>query len=372
MGLETVKIIVMRLGTSDFGKIGTYNVQEVGLANALIKKGHEVTVLYLNRPVSEVTQDESYPFVYYVPSKHIGLHGIFNVELMSRFSPESIILFSDNQLWAKNVINWGRKNEVKVVHYFGNVLSDNPQWLHQFYTKLILKRNIGSYHHSVNVAKTNKVKNEMTRLQVPCAGVIRVGLDDGILQKEKNKDLATRRALNVADDETVILFVGRLVDYKKPLLACDILKAFQERGNKASLYVIGKGPLEETLQDYVKEQGLEESVHYIGRVNYEEMYKYFVACDCLINLSPKEIFGMTILEAMYYGLPVIAHVAPGPNDIIRDGENGLLVDSEDVSVWIEKIQEALEKKEALAHNSIADITENYLWDQIADQFLAFI
>lgn len=367
-----MKIIVMRLGTSDFGKIGTYNVQEVGLANALIQKGHEVTVLYLNRPVTEVTQDEVYPFVYYLPHKHIGLHGIFNVKLLSRFSPDGIILFSDNQLWAKNVIDWGRKHGIKVVHYFGNVLSDNPKWLHQFYTSLILRRNIGSYHHSVNIAKTSKVQNEMIRLKVPCAGVIRVGLDDSILHAGKNKDIVVRRDLNMADDETVILFVGRLVDYKKPLLACDILKAYQERGNKARLYVIGKGPMEGALKDYVKEQGLEESVVCLGRVGYEEMYKYFVACDCLINLSPKEIFGMTILEAMYYGLPVIAHVAPGPNDIIRDGGNGLLIDSDDVFVWAQKIREALKKKETLAKNSIADITENYLWDRIADQFLTYI
>lgn len=365
-----MQIIVMRLGTSDFGKIGTYNVQEVGLANALIKKGHKVTVLYLNRPVDKITQDETYDFVYYLPHKHIGLHGIFDVNLLSLYSPERIILFSDNQLWSKNIILWGKKNNVKVIHYFGNVLSDNPKWLHQFYTKLILLRNRRSYQYSINIAKTNKVKNEMNRHHVSCSGVISVGLDDSILQDRRSVDIEVRRSLKMSMDETVILFVGRLVGYKKPMLACDILKAFNSKGHNGKLYVIGKGPLEEDFKSYIRTNGLSDSVVYVGRVNYEEMYKYFVSSDCIINLSAQEIFGMTILEAMYYGLPVVAHTAPGPNDIINDGVTGLLLDSDDAMVWAKAIEKALENREELGVNSISEIKQNFLWNSIADKFMA--
>ena len=77
-----VRIVILRTGTSDFGKIGTYNVQEVGLAKALKKKGHKVDVLYLNRNVKKIEDDEIYSYVHYLPHRHIGLHGIFDVNLL--------------------------------------------------------------------------------------------------------------------------------------------------------------------------------------------------------------------------------------------------------------------------------------------------
>ncbi len=101
-----MKIVILRLNTGDFGKIGTYNVQEVGIANALIKMGHKVNVLFLHRNTTRIIEDETYNFVYYLPHKTFLMHGIFNTNLLDKFAPERVILVSDNQLWAKNVILW--------------------------------------------------------------------------------------------------------------------------------------------------------------------------------------------------------------------------------------------------------------------------
>lgn len=136
-----VFLVIIRLNVGDFGKIGTYNVQEVGLANALTSLGHAVSVLYLNRDVKRITRDESYDFVFYLPHKSIGLHGIFDVKILESFCPEEIIVFSDNQLWSKNVIYWCKNRKIPCVHYFGAVLSNNNFWINQIYTKLILFRN---------------------------------------------------------------------------------------------------------------------------------------------------------------------------------------------------------------------------------------
>lgn len=367
-----MRIVIIRTNTSDFGKIGTYNVQEVGLAHAFIKKGYHVDVLYLNRHVSKIEKDETYDFVYYLPNKTIGLHGIFDLNLLSRFNPEKLILFSDNQLWAKNVIYWCESNNVKCIHYFGNVLSDNKKWLHQFYTKLILKRNIKSYSRSINVAKTEKVHKEMERLNVPFTKVIPVGLDDSLLMENKNLDVSIRSELGFKKDEIVLLFVGRLVDYKKPILACDIAKAFLDKGQKVLLVIIGKGILKEELLKYIDNNGLNDEIRYIERVPYSEIYKYMVSTDCLINLSAQEIFGMTILEAMYYGLPVVAHAAPGPNEIIKDGMTGYICDSFDVETWMSLINKAVEDRDVLGVESKKQIMSRFLWDKIANQFLELL
>ena len=364
-----MNIGVIRTNTSDFGKIGTYNVQEVGLANALIKMGHTVTVLYLNKDTKKIIQDETYSFVFYLPHRTIGLHGIFDVRLLEKYNPNGVILFSDNQLWAKNVIEWCCKKQIKCIQYMGNVLSDNPKWLHQFYTKLILMRNIRSYNKSINVSKTNKVKEEMIRLHVPFTKIINIGLDDSILQNTYSIDWEMRRKLGFEEDETVLLFIGRIVDYKKPFLACDILKRLNENGRKTKMIMIGKGVLQNQLLSYIESQGLKDMIMYIERVPYEKIYQYMVSSNCFINLSAIEIFGMTVLEAMYYKLPVVVHSAPGPNDIVEDGKTGYICESDDVEQWCMLIEKALLNRDILGESAHTSIAENFMWDSSAGQFM---
>lgn len=364
-----MKIVILRLNVADFGKIGTYNVQETGLASALIKKGHDVKVLYLNRQTKNIIQDENYRYVYYLPHKSFGIHGIFKTSILNEFNPDEIILFSDNQFWAREVILWCKKNRIKCIHYFGNVLSDNKRWINQLYTRLILERNRKSYNYSINVAKTKKVENEMKLLKVPFKKVINVGLDTSILNESKNLDRTVRKELGFSEDEIVILFIGRLIEYKKPLLACDILKEMKDRGLKSRLIIIGKGKLEEEVKKYIEYNDLEKDITFLRRIPYTEIYKYMVGCDCCINLSAQEIFGMTVLEAMYYGLPIVAHIAPGPNEIIENNISGYLVDFDDKKKWVDKILEAVKNRKELAINSRKRIENKFTWDKIAEEFL---
>ena len=364
-----MKIVIIRLNVGDFGKIGTYNVQEIGLANALIKKGNEVVVIYLNRDTKSIVRDETYDYVYYLPHISFGLHGIFNLKLLDKFEPEQIILFSDNQFWAKNVILWSKERNIGCIHYFGGVLSDNPRLLNQIYTKLILKRNAKSYSYSINIAKTNKVQEEMLKLKVPFKKVINVGLDETILKDINTLDLNQRQSLGFKDDELILLFVGRLIDYKKPLFACDILLELMKRGIKSKLIIIGKGNLESELHNYIKENSLESSVIWKKRVPYEDMYKYLISSDCFMNFSPIEIFGMAILEAMYYGVPVVANHAPGPNEIIEDNISGYFCESANANVWADKVLLAIENKESISSAAHRRIMDKFIWYRIADEFI---
>ncbi len=365
-----MNIVILRTNTGNFGKIGSYNVQEVGLAKSFMKMGHNVSVLFLHNDVQKITKDESYNFVYYLPHKTFLMHGIFKTKILADFHPDRLILFSDNQLWAKNVIYWCKKNSIPCVHYFGNVLSDNPRWLNQAYTKLILFRNRRSYNFSINIAKTDRVKKELLKYNIPFNKVVNVGLDGDVLSDKKNCDKGIRQSLGIAENEIALLFIGRLVDYKKPILACKILQRLQKRGFKCKLTIIGKGELEDTLDKYIRDNKLGNSITWIKNVPYDEMYKYMVSSDVFINLSPKEIFGMAILESMYYGLPVVANHAPGPNVIIEDGVSGYLVDyGNDTNKWSDKILAALKYRDELSRNAQKRIKDKFMWDSLAIGFL---
>jgi len=212
----------------------------------------------------------------------------------------------------------------------------------------------------------------MEKLNIPCAKVINIGLDDTLLQNCASPDFDIRNQFGIQNDEIILLYVGRIVGYKKPFLACDILRAVLDKGIKCRMFMIGKGALQPKLLSYIEHQNLADSILYKESVPYSEMYRYMAASDCFINLSSIEIFGMTILEAMYYSLPVVAHVAPGPNDIIENGVNGYLCDSDDPEKWSEAILQALKRRNELANNAHNSIMKKYIWDNIADEFLSLM
>ena len=69
---------------------------------------------------------------------------------------------------------------------------------------------------------------------------------------------------------------------------------------------------------------MEEQVRYIEAIPNTEIHRYYKAADCFVNFNPQEIFGMSILEALYQECPVVAKHAPGPDSIVEDGVCGYL------------------------------------------------
>jgi 1,2-diacylglycerol 3-alpha-glucosyltransferase len=86
----------------------------------------------------------------------------------------------------------------------------------------------------------------------------------------------------------------------------------------------------------------------------------------MVNLNTEEIFGMAILEAMYYGCPVAARHAPGPDYIIEDGVDGLLgAEDEEVMAAVERVTEQDRFHDAIARNARAKVRDRFLWDSTA-------
>ena len=82
---------------------------------------------------------------------------------------------------------------------------------------------------------------------------------------------------------------------------------------------------------------------------------------------------MVLLEALYFGLPVVSSQNGGASVLIRDGENGYMLEGFESSVWEEKIlqiagnRELYEKMKKNAHDTVE---RHFLWDRLADRFLA--
>lgn len=105
--------------------------------------------------------------------------------------------------------------------------------------------------------------------------------------------------------EAIVLYVGRLVSSKH---VDTILKAFKlviQKKGKAKLWIVGNGPLEKELKEYVKKNGLEKYVKFFGYIKNSELSEIYKKADIFATASTIETEGISILEAMSTGLPII-------------------------------------------------------------------
>jgi glycosyltransferase involved in cell wall biosynthesis len=179
-----------------------------------------------------------------------------------------------------------------------------------------------------------------------------------------------RKEFGVCDDSPVILFCGKLVPKKDPLV---LLEAFRRLAKKSWLLLVGDGPLRDTVLDFIREHGLKR-VFFCGFLNQSEIGKAYVSADVLVLPSRwGETWGLVVNEAMNFGLPVVVTDKVGcASDLVVPGENGLIVpagDSEALAQALEVLVEDPDTRSRFGQTSLS-IIENYSLEKCADGVVA--
>jgi len=142
-----------------------------------------------------------------------------------------------------------------------------------------------------------------------------------------------------------LIFVGRLDWETKGLI---YLGEIMERLNsKIHLTIVGDGPDREKLENSFKERGILERIKFIGPVKQSEVSKYYEKSDIVISTSKWEGFGLTLVEGMACGLPVVAFDNNGPNEILNRGEFGFLIEKYDTEKFSAHLKNLLQNKEKM-------------------------
>ena len=232
---------------------------------------------------------------------------------------------------------------------------------------LLCRRNLAIYRKTPTYAKTLAVQNTLEEMGVPCAGVLPVGLDTAIIPQVRGSKPELRAQLGLDPDAQILLFVGRLDTYKRPLDLVPLLAALPENWQAV---VIGSGALAETLKGEMQAAGLDHRWVHIPSVPNTQVHAYYHACDVFVNFNDHEIFGMSLLEAMYAGCVPVARHAPGHDQIIEDGISGLLLDG-GAEVFAAGVQAAA-CSAAMGQAARQRIREHFLWDNSARTVLAML
>ncbi len=135
-----------------------------------------------------------------------------------------------------------------------------------------------------------------------------------------------RASLGLQADMRVALYVGRLSRLKGVHLILDAFSAVARDHPDLQLAIVGNGEEEGALRAQVAERGVSERVLFAGKISHDELPRWYNAADVCVAASERESVGLTVLEALACGTPVVATRVGVAPLVIRDGINGALVE----------------------------------------------
>jgi phosphatidyl-myo-inositol dimannoside synthase len=170
----------------------------------------------------------------------------------------------------------------------------------------------------------------------------------------------------------VIVCVSRLVPRKGQDMLIRALPAIRERVEDATLVIVGGGPYRSTLDELVREFGVDEHVVFTGGVPGDELPAHHAMADvfampCRTRGSGLDVEGLGIvyLEASATGVPVVAGRSGGAPESVRDGETGVVVDGLDVGAIAAAVGDVLVDPDRAAAMGAAGrrwVVDNWQWN----------
>jgi glycosyltransferase involved in cell wall biosynthesis len=189
------------------------------------------------------------------------------------------------------------------------------------------------------VAVSPQVRDDLVALGVAPREqfvVVRLGIElEQRVAAERDGRGESRRILGIAPDRFAVGWIGRMTGVKRTE---DVLHAFRrlrDQGVDACLCMIGDGPDRAAVERSAHELGIMRDTLFLGY--QEEVAPFYAAFDALILPSINEGTPVSAIEALAAGRPVVATRVGGVPDVVREGEDGFLVEPGDVDALADRL-----------------------------------
>jgi phosphatidylinositol alpha 1,6-mannosyltransferase len=172
------------------------------------------------------------------------------------------------------------------------------------------------------------------------------------------RDLSWRRCFTDDDDTPILLFVGRVSPEKNLAALADVARAMPG----CPMVVVGDGPARGLLQSLVAGA----NVHFTGILHGRDLATAYASSDIFVFPSESETFGQVVREAMASGLPAVGVRAGGVQDLIIDGQTGLLCAPSDIPAIVEATRRLVENgalRRSLGTSARAE-AERHTWNAV--------
>lgn len=304
------------------------------LRKGLQQLGHEVRILTVSENKQSLWKDgvtyiSSLNASKIYPGARIALTTLKrnrHIQELIRWSPDIIHTQSEFSTFymAKYI---AEQNNIPIVHTYHTVYEDYTHYfthskrmgksLASKFSKQILKK------VSCVIVPTDKVKTLLQGYGVTASiEVVPTGIDmESIplyIDEASKKNL--RKILCIPEDNKILVAIGRLAKEKN----LEEIMFFLSKINRENLklLVVGDGPRFAYLVEYARALKISKDIIFAGMINHDEIAAYYQIGDVFVNASSSETQGLTTIEAIAHGIPVLCRKDPSLNHVIKDGING--------------------------------------------------
>ncbi len=353
-------------------KIENYNNQEIGLGRELVNRGISVDYYCAtsgNRIVMQniYQSDNAVLNLIQLPTKKIiAQNGLFSglFKLLRKGSYDLIQVSEYDNITSFLVIFWSLLFRRRVFIYQGmyrNYTGKIERLLQAIYDHIavpIIRRCVENV-----MCKTISAYHFMKSKGFYNLRICHVGLDE-----VKIKDINS----NIIKNDIDLLYIGTIESGRNPMFLLEVLRIVKNNKPNVKMVIIGKGLLWKQMKKKITEYNLENNIQRIAEIPQSQIGSIYQRSKIFLLPSSYEIYGMVILESMYYGLSIISSDTAGAREIIDDGIDGIILPLINAELWGRQVLELLDdpkKRSAISYSAKNKIKSNYLWHHTANDFI---
>ncbi len=228
----------------------------------------------------------------------------------------------------------------RIIHFHDNMKQMRSLSLKTFLSKELL----ANYYERSLVLKNLKQDSVVIGVSKDTNTYIRKNLPKKIYSHLLHNAINTKRFTSIINEQesNTLAMIGSLTPNKGQKLAIETIYELKQRKQEVKLRFVGDGKLKNELIELTKQLALEDSIEFLGLVDFPE--EILSKSSIYIHTSHSESFGLVMIEAMACGLPVVCTDGIGNRDLIREGENGFMIWERDPKLLADKIQFLLENE----------------------------
>ena len=352
---------------------GFYNSQEIGLARGLSKCNISVDV-YVAGAGTEVkcqiieaggpgkVQLFEVPFRI-IPAIHQAVYPKL-IPLLKQGNYQFIHVNEENELTSFQVARYAHLHGIPVVIYQGMYerLTGRIYAAFQNCYDLLLLPKLKKYI-DIAFVKTSRAGKYLQNKGFEKTAILPVGLDPVNFLQSCEREW--RNEFCIPKLSTIILYVGIFEKRRNIDFMIDL--AVKMHSEDVVFVMAGAGPEHSRIAARIESENI-GNVRLVGMVEQGYLPGLYRESSLFLLPSSYEIYGMVVLEAMYFGVPVMSTCTAGPEDIIVDGIDGFMMPDLDLETWVVRIRNALNKRnhlDEMSKRAAEKVSRHLCWDAIA-------
>lgn len=309
------------------------------LERALKKLGHEVYIVTVNNDI--LSYDFGDEHVIRIPGIPTGIYdyrlsGIYPLKAINKIRKWNLdIIHSHTEFGIGTFARiMAKQFDIPIVHTYHTMYEDYVHYITrghfnstskkivEYFTKFYCDKTVTEL--IVPTKKTYDLFKEKYKYDRN-VHIIPTGIEVERFYKNSidfSKVAKLKKDLNIKDDDFVILFVGRIAKEKSIDFLIDNQGNLMRKHKRCKLLIVGGGPDLDELKKKAKKLG--DNVIFTGKVPWSDVPNYYHLASCFATASTSETQGLTIIEAMAAGIPVVAYDDEAFNTVIKEGVDGYL------------------------------------------------